>query len=152
MKLAYDTDTDSLSIEFVEPPSEGSTEIAAGVVVDFDDQGRVVGIDPNRQRAEETRSRPRHRQQHAGSDRRHTGRLRSQAHGAPVMKTPQEILAKVLPVWDMDRLRQSPATQPAAEASVQGVQAIWIDAIPFRGRPTKGVRLSGDVRQVGRCG
>ena len=45
MKLAYHADTDSLSIEFVERPSTGSTEIAAGVVVDFDDQGRIVGID-----------------------------------------------------------------------------------------------------------
>lgn len=45
MKLAYYADTDSLSIEFVERPSTASTEIAAGVVVDFDDQGRVVGID-----------------------------------------------------------------------------------------------------------
>jgi uncharacterized protein YuzE len=45
MKLAYSADTNSLSIEFVERPSTASTEIAAGVVVDFDDQGRVVGID-----------------------------------------------------------------------------------------------------------
>lgn len=42
-----------------------------------------------------------------------------------------------LPMWDVDLLRRSPATQPAAEAAVDGVQAIWIDALPFRGKPTK---------------
>jgi uncharacterized protein YuzE len=45
MKLAYHADTDSLYIAFVDRPSVESTEIAAGVVVDFDGQGRVVGID-----------------------------------------------------------------------------------------------------------
>jgi len=45
MKLAYYADTDSLYVEFTERPSVESTEIAAGVVVDFDGQGRVVGID-----------------------------------------------------------------------------------------------------------
>jgi len=45
MKLAYHSDTDSLYVEFTERPSVESTEIAAGVVVDFDGQGRVVGID-----------------------------------------------------------------------------------------------------------
>ena len=45
MKLTYHADTDSLYVEFTERPSVESTEIAAGVVVDFDGQGRVVGID-----------------------------------------------------------------------------------------------------------
>jgi uncharacterized protein YuzE len=45
MKLAYHAYTDSLYVEFTERPSVESTEIAAGVVVDFDGQGRVVGID-----------------------------------------------------------------------------------------------------------
>ena len=45
MKLAYHADTDSSYVEFTERPSVESTEIAAGVVVDFDGQGRVVGID-----------------------------------------------------------------------------------------------------------
>ena len=45
MKLAYHADTDSLYVEFTERPSVESAEIAAGVVVDFDGQGRVVGID-----------------------------------------------------------------------------------------------------------
>jgi uncharacterized protein YuzE len=44
-KLAYHADTDSLYVEFTERPSVESTEIAAGVVVDFDGEGRVVGID-----------------------------------------------------------------------------------------------------------
>ena len=45
MKLAYHANTDSLYVEFTERPSVESTEIAAGVVVDLDGQGRVVGID-----------------------------------------------------------------------------------------------------------
>jgi uncharacterized protein YuzE len=45
MKIACHADTDSLYVEFTERPSVESTEIAAGVVVDFDGQGRVVGID-----------------------------------------------------------------------------------------------------------
>jgi uncharacterized protein YuzE len=45
MKLSYHADTDSLYVEFTERPSVETTEIAAGVVVDFDGQGRVVGID-----------------------------------------------------------------------------------------------------------
>jgi uncharacterized protein YuzE len=45
MKLTYYSDTDSLYVEFTERPSVESTEIAAGVVVDLDGQGRVVGID-----------------------------------------------------------------------------------------------------------
>lgn len=45
MKLTYHSDTDSLYIAFVDHPSVESTEIVAGVVVDLDGQGRVVGID-----------------------------------------------------------------------------------------------------------
>ena len=45
MKLTYYSDTDSLYVEFTERPSVESVEIAAGVIVDFDGQGRVVGID-----------------------------------------------------------------------------------------------------------
>lgn len=43
----------------------------------------------------------------------------------------------------MNRLRQPPATQPAAEATVEGVQAIWIDGLPFRGKPTKAFAYLG---------
>jgi uncharacterized protein YuzE len=45
MKLNYHADTDSLYIEFSERPSVDSREISEGVVVDYDAQGRVVGID-----------------------------------------------------------------------------------------------------------
>lgn len=45
MKLEYHADTDSLYIEFSERPSVDSREISEGVVVDYDAQGRVVGID-----------------------------------------------------------------------------------------------------------
>jgi uncharacterized protein YuzE len=45
MKLNYHADTDSLYIEFSERPSVDSREISEGVVVDYDADGRVVGID-----------------------------------------------------------------------------------------------------------
>jgi uncharacterized protein YuzE len=45
MKLEYFADTDSLYVDFRDQPSVESTEISAGIVVDFDADGRVVGID-----------------------------------------------------------------------------------------------------------
>ena len=45
MRLHYYPDTDSLYIDLAERDSADSTEIAPGVVVDFDAQGRIVGID-----------------------------------------------------------------------------------------------------------
>mgnify|MGYP000961803467 CR=1 FL=1 len=45
MKLHYYPDTDSLYIDLRAEPSADSREIADGLVVDFDDQGNVVGID-----------------------------------------------------------------------------------------------------------
>ena len=45
MKLNYHADTDSLYIELSERPSVDSREISDGVVVDYDAEGRVVGID-----------------------------------------------------------------------------------------------------------
>ena len=45
MKLNYHPDTDSLYIEFSERPSVDSREISEGVVVDYDADGNVVGID-----------------------------------------------------------------------------------------------------------
>ena len=45
MKLHYYADTDSLYIELNARPSAESREIADGLVVDFDAQGNVVGID-----------------------------------------------------------------------------------------------------------
>lgn len=45
MKLHYYADTDSLYIELNERPSADSQEIADGLVIDFDADGNVVGID-----------------------------------------------------------------------------------------------------------
>ena len=45
MKLNYHADTDSLYIELSERPSVDSREISEGVVVDYDAECRVVGID-----------------------------------------------------------------------------------------------------------
>jgi uncharacterized protein YuzE len=45
MKLEYFANTDSLSITFRDQPSVDSTELSAGVVADYDADGRVVGID-----------------------------------------------------------------------------------------------------------
>ncbi|TMA62622.1 MAG: DUF2283 domain-containing protein [Deltaproteobacteria bacterium] len=45
MKLHYYAETDSLYIELNARPSAESREIADGLVVDFDAQGNVVGID-----------------------------------------------------------------------------------------------------------
>jgi uncharacterized protein YuzE len=45
MKISYYPDTDSLYIDLSEQPSTESREISAGVVLDYDAQGRLVGID-----------------------------------------------------------------------------------------------------------
>lgn len=45
MKLHYYPDTDSLYIDLTERAVADSREVAPGVVLDFDAQGRVVGID-----------------------------------------------------------------------------------------------------------
>ena len=45
MKFNYYPETDSLYIEFNTKPSSDSKELAEGVVVDFDEQGKIVGID-----------------------------------------------------------------------------------------------------------
>ena len=45
MKLNYHADTDSLSIELCDRPSVDSREISEGVVLDYDAEGRLVGID-----------------------------------------------------------------------------------------------------------
>jgi len=45
MKLKYYPETDSLYIDLSEKPSVYSQEIAEGVVVDFDENGNIVGID-----------------------------------------------------------------------------------------------------------
>jgi uncharacterized protein YuzE len=45
MKLHYDPDTDSLYIDFNARPGADAREITDGLVVDFDAEGRPVGID-----------------------------------------------------------------------------------------------------------
>ncbi|HWP01090.1 MAG TPA: DUF2283 domain-containing protein, partial [Methylococcus sp.] len=45
MRLSYDPDTDSLYIHLSERPSTDSEEVAEGVVLDFDENGGLVGVD-----------------------------------------------------------------------------------------------------------
>ena len=45
MKLNYYPKTDSLYIELLENPSAESVEIAEGVILDYDAEGNLVGID-----------------------------------------------------------------------------------------------------------
>ncbi len=45
MKLNYYPETDSLYIDLSERPSIESREISEGVVLDYDDNGNLVGID-----------------------------------------------------------------------------------------------------------
>ncbi|OGA06869.1 MAG: hypothetical protein A3D95_04540 [Betaproteobacteria bacterium RIFCSPHIGHO2_12_FULL_69_13] len=45
MKLNYYPETDSLYIDLSERPSVESREVSEGVVLDYDAQGNLVGID-----------------------------------------------------------------------------------------------------------
>lgn len=45
MKLNYYPDTDSLYIDLAVKPSVESREVSEGVVLDYDEQGNLVGID-----------------------------------------------------------------------------------------------------------
>lgn len=45
MRLSYDRETDSLYIHLTERTASDANEVADGVVLDFDDQGALVGID-----------------------------------------------------------------------------------------------------------
>lgn len=45
MKISYYPDTDSLYIDLSEQPSAESREISEGIVLDYDSEGRLVGID-----------------------------------------------------------------------------------------------------------
>lgn len=45
MKFRYYAETDSLYIDLAERTATDSREVAPGVVMDFDDQGQLVGID-----------------------------------------------------------------------------------------------------------
>ncbi|MDI6632533.1 MAG: DUF2283 domain-containing protein [Thermoanaerobacteraceae bacterium] len=48
MKLHYYPETDSLYIDLSERTSVDSREVVPGVVLDFDAEGRLVGIDIDR--------------------------------------------------------------------------------------------------------
>lgn len=48
MKLSYYPDTDSLYIDLAERPGADSREVTPGVVLDFDAEGELVGIDIDR--------------------------------------------------------------------------------------------------------
>ena len=45
MKIAYYPETDSMYIDFSEKPSSESREVSPGVVLDYDAEGNIVGID-----------------------------------------------------------------------------------------------------------
>jgi uncharacterized protein YuzE len=45
MKISYDKATDSLYIHLTDRPSVDSDEVNDGVVLDFDNDGALVGID-----------------------------------------------------------------------------------------------------------
>jgi len=45
MKLTYYEETDSLYIELIDRPSVESEEVAEGIVLDYDAEGRLVGMD-----------------------------------------------------------------------------------------------------------
>jgi len=45
MKLSYYPETDSLYIDFTGEPSAESREVSEGVVLDYDAEGNLVGID-----------------------------------------------------------------------------------------------------------
>jgi uncharacterized protein YuzE len=45
MKLNYFPDTDSLYIDLSQKPSVESQEVSEGVVLDYDGEGNLVGID-----------------------------------------------------------------------------------------------------------
>jgi uncharacterized protein YuzE len=45
MKLSYYKETDSLYIDLSSKPSAESREVSEGIVLDYDAQGNLVGID-----------------------------------------------------------------------------------------------------------
>ena len=45
MRLSYHEETDSLYIHLAERPGVDADEVAPGIVVDFDTNGKPVGID-----------------------------------------------------------------------------------------------------------
>lgn len=45
MKTRYDPDVDALTIRLTDTPIDSSQEVAPNVVLDFDAEGRVVGLE-----------------------------------------------------------------------------------------------------------
>jgi uncharacterized protein YuzE len=45
MKTTYDRDADALYIRFADQPVAESEEVRPGVVIDFDRDGRMVGVE-----------------------------------------------------------------------------------------------------------
>jgi uncharacterized protein YuzE len=45
MRLTYDPDADGLTLRLTDAPVESSEEVAANLVLDFDFEGRVVGVE-----------------------------------------------------------------------------------------------------------
>lgn len=45
MRLNYYPDTDSLYIDLSSKPSKESIEVSDGIVIDYDDDGDITGID-----------------------------------------------------------------------------------------------------------
>ena len=48
MRFDYDSETDSLYIKLADRPGREASEVAPGVVVDYDASGQAVGIDIER--------------------------------------------------------------------------------------------------------
>ena len=48
MKINYYAETDSLYIDLSSKPSVDSREVSDGVVIDYDEEGNIVGIDIDR--------------------------------------------------------------------------------------------------------
>ncbi len=45
MRISYHSDTDSVYIHLTEKPGIEADEVASGIVIDFDENGKPVGID-----------------------------------------------------------------------------------------------------------
>jgi uncharacterized protein YuzE len=45
MKVTYDTEVDVLRIRFTDAPIVESDELREGVIVDFDEDGNIVGLE-----------------------------------------------------------------------------------------------------------
>ena len=48
MKISYYSETDTFYIELKEVPSVESEELAEGIVVDYDENGEIIGIEIER--------------------------------------------------------------------------------------------------------